>query len=183
MTTPSFSSVADVTLDQTAIVTMTDGATREIAANLDVSNYDTQYVGPQQANPNNASLPDLHGSGQLADLQVVMGADPTLTALVQTLVATSILNNGSLDAAVEGVLYDRPAALLILLGFASERRSQRRAVGPAGAEQAGHAEGGGARYAGRAQRLEIALVGEVVHPERQVITAGRKAGANARVHE
>ena len=105
-TTNVWQASGDATIVETALATMTDGTTREVAeANLDVSSLNTRYVGPYTPDPAVAGLPDLKGYGALPNLSISMSQDGQLKALVQQLVQTDPSNTVAFDAAMRAMLY------------------------------------------------------------------------------
>ncbi len=74
--------------DSTFIV---NGAMRQVVdAWFNVNNFDTKYALNYTLNPATASLPDLHGFGNLPDLRVAMSLDPALLSLVQAVAGQSL---------------------------------------------------------------------------------------------
>ena len=106
-TSPADLAVNGSTVTGTAVATMSDSTTREVASvSLDTSAFYTKYVGPYSLDSTIESLPDLEGFGTLPGLQIAMSQDTTLLGLVQTLVATDPSDISAFDAALQNVLFE-----------------------------------------------------------------------------
>jgi plastocyanin len=87
-------------------VTMANGQVNQIAeVNLETNSVYSQYTGTYTSTPQIEALPDVKGYGLLPDLQIEMSFDPTLTAIVQNLVASPPSTVSGYDQAVQNIMY------------------------------------------------------------------------------
>jgi hypothetical protein len=99
--------LAGNTVEAVSSVTMADGTTQEIAAvAFGYSQTYTQYVGPDTPSTAAAALPQLHGYGDLTDLQEAMTSDPTLLGLVQNFVQISPTDSFALGTAIVNIMFE-----------------------------------------------------------------------------
>ena len=100
-------SISGDIISQTAIATMADGTTREVAAvELNTSNVYTTYVGSYTLTPAIEALPDLKGYGVLPNLRVAMSLDGVLQTAVQNLAQINPSSTAAYDSALQNVLYE-----------------------------------------------------------------------------
>jgi hypothetical protein len=94
------------TVEAVSSFTMTDGSVHEIAAvSFAYSRTFTQFTGPDTPSAAAAVLPQLHGYGNLPDLQEAMTNDPTLLGLVQAFVQMSTDDSVALGTAIVDVMF------------------------------------------------------------------------------
>jgi hypothetical protein len=99
--------LAGNTIEAVSSVTMTDGSTNEIAAvAFDYSTTYTEYLGSDTPSPAAAALPQLHGYGNLTDLQEAMTNDPTLLGMVQSFTQMSITDSTALGTAIANIMFE-----------------------------------------------------------------------------
>ncbi len=99
--------VSGTTIEAVSSVTMTDGSTHEIAAaSFTYSQTYTQYIGPDTPSTAAAALPQLHGYGNLPDLQEAMTDDPTLLGLVQSFAQMSPTDSTALGTAIANIMFE-----------------------------------------------------------------------------
>lgn len=99
--------LAGNTVEAVSSVTMTNGTTQEIASvAFDYSTNYTAYVGPDTPSTAAAALPQLHGYGNLPDLQEAMTTDPTLLAMVQSFVQMAPTDSTALGTAIANIMFE-----------------------------------------------------------------------------
>ena len=99
--------LANNTIEAVSSVTMTNGSTHEIAAvAFDYSTTYTTYIGPDTPSTAAAALPQLHGYGNLPDLQEAMTNDPTLLGMVQNFALTSPTDSTTLGTAIANIMFE-----------------------------------------------------------------------------
>ncbi len=105
-TTTVWQAHGDATIAETALATMADGTTREVAeANLNVSSVYTRDVADYTLDPDAYVLPGLQGYGSLPSLSISLSQDGQLKTLVQQLVRTDPSDTAVFDAAMRAMLY------------------------------------------------------------------------------
>ena len=94
-------------VEETAVATLSDGSTREVAdVDLAVDPTFTETAPGTTISSAAAALPELAGYGNLPDLRSAMTQDSALLADVQNLISMSPTNAGSFDSAVETAMYE-----------------------------------------------------------------------------
>ena len=94
-------------IEQAAVAIMHDGSTREIAAvDLQGNPVVTSFEGTYILTPTIEALPNVRGLGLLPSLWISMSTDQQLVALAQDTQATSSLDTGAFDSALQAELYE-----------------------------------------------------------------------------
>ena len=95
------------TITQTSTVTFANGTSNEIAqVDLGYNPDQTIYTGSYTETTQIAELPNIRGYGNVANLDIAMSLDPTLTNLVQNLVSDTPESVAGFDLAIQAIMYE-----------------------------------------------------------------------------
>ena len=106
-TSDTNTAIGGSTIIQTSTVTFSNGTSTQIAqVELGYNPDETVYTGDYTETAQIADLANIRGYGNVANLDVAMSLDPTLTDLVQNLVSDTPDSMAGFDSAVQSIMYE-----------------------------------------------------------------------------
>jgi plastocyanin len=106
-TSSANTAIGGSTITQTSTVTFANGTSTEIAqVDLGYNPDETTYTGSYTKTTQIGGLPNIRGYGNVANLDISMSLDPTLTNLVQNLVSDTPNSVAGFDSSIQTIMYE-----------------------------------------------------------------------------